>query len=527
MDSVQETTNQIMEDQKASNQFYIPLEDLALNLCLSHLLNKTFSHLNPKELAICRLISKSLKDHVDNNKQWWICQLDHMRTKPTTFIDYEAKEKPTVKGLIETKFPEWKVAAEHFIKETSRVKLQKFVIYMWKYFNDHEKQFCNPLHHATYHGDIGFVQLLLDSPFDFNIQTNSTKGGVSVLALACSQNHIQILELLIKNNEKKNINFDIKDNDGNAPFHRACQCASLELVKLLESHLQSENINLFQLTNNGCSIFHLSTCNPDNRVQKYIFEKLMDNFEDFGEMMHGMIFYALVHGTEEAVNYLLESRKLFNININATKFFGHTILHLTCMKKRTDVFENVVKCLKEDSSDIDANTPDNLGRTPLHIACKFGNLETLKLLLTLKPNMRALTNNGSNIICCASWNPDSNVLQHLLTTHSSMVAHATDQHGWTALHFACQDGILENVKLLFECKELKSFDAGNAHGNTPLHFASLIGNDKVVEYILSQSKIKPIDIHKVNNSGHTAEDEAKLEGHTKVLEVFEMFRSKK
>ena len=80
--------------------FYIPLEDLANNPSLSHLVNKIFSHLNQNELKICRSVSKSLRDHIDNTKQGWIFQLEHIRTISTTFVDYS--------GLIETKFPEWK-----------------------------------------------------------------------------------------------------------------------------------------------------------------------------------------------------------------------------------------------------------------------------------------------------------------------------------------------------------------------------------------------------------------------------------
>ena len=194
------------------------------------------------------------------------------------------------------------------------------------------------------------------------------------------------------------------------------------------------------------------------------------------------------------------------------------------MKKRTDVFENVVKCLKEDSSDIDANTPDAIGHTSLHHACAYGNLQTLKLLLTLKPNPKALISNGATIFHLSALNPDSNVLQHVLATYSSMVEHTPDQRGRTALHFACKHGILENVKLLMECKEMKSFDAGNSNGSAPLHVASLFGHDKVVQYILSQSEVKSIDIHKVNNLVQTAEDLARSRGHTKVVEAFENFR---
>ena len=121
----------------------------------------------------------------------------------------------------------------------------------------------------------------------------------------------------------------------------------------------------------------------------------------------------------------------------------------------------------------------------------------------------------------AAMNPDSNVLQYLLKTYPLMVK-LTDQFGMTALHCACSEGILQNVKLLLECPVIKSLDAGDNEGDSPLHRASHNGHEEVVNYILSISKAKSIDIKKVNNFGETAEDCAKREGHTEVLKIFEI-----
>ena len=64
------------------------LEDLANNQGLSHLVNHIFSYLEVQELAKCRLVSKSLLNIINNNKQWWILQLEYTQKNPTTFIKW-------------------------------------------------------------------------------------------------------------------------------------------------------------------------------------------------------------------------------------------------------------------------------------------------------------------------------------------------------------------------------------------------------------------------------------------------------
>ena len=140
--------------------------------------------------------------------------------------------------------------------------------------------------------------------------------------------------------------------------------------------------------------------------------------------------------------------------------------------------------------------------------------------------MNALTNSGLNIFYIAACNSNSDVLQYLLTNYSSMVEQTADQNAGTALHEACISGILQNVKLLFECADIKSFDKGDINGTTPLHAATYHGHHEIVKYILSQSEVKSIDINKVDILGQTPEDVARILGHTKVLEMFEMWRFK-
>lgn len=71
----------------------------------------------------------------------------------------------------------------------------------------------------------------------------------------------------------------------------------------------------------------------------------------------------------------------------------------------------VVYCLQ--SGDVDVNTKDNAGYTPLHECCVSGNLEIARLLLSRGANVncasqdgiryRKLESNTSNLICLRSF----------------------------------------------------------------------------------------------------------------------------
>ena len=103
------------------------------------------------------------------------------------------------------------------------------------------------------------------------------------------------------------------------------------------------------------------------------------------------------------------------------------------------------------------------GNTPLHIACKTGNMEIVKYLLK----------EGAEI--------DSK-----------------DFASWTPLHFACQYSHLEITKYLIE--EGAEVNCCNNFGWTPLHIASEKGDLNLVEYLLDHRA----DINKQDMYGQTA-----------------------
>ena len=48
---------------------------------LYHIVTNISRNFDAKDLAKCRLVSQAWKDIVDNDRNWWIFQLEHMKIK--------------------------------------------------------------------------------------------------------------------------------------------------------------------------------------------------------------------------------------------------------------------------------------------------------------------------------------------------------------------------------------------------------------------------------------------------------------
>ena len=500
------------------------LEDLANNQGLSHLVNHIFGYLEVQDLAKCRIASRSLKNVVDNHKQWWILQLENIRKTPTIFVDYKANGKPSIEGMIEDKVPNWKITNDHFAKHESTERLRTYVTYMLDYFNSRTKSRSSPFLYAVARGHVNFVQLLINTPTDFNQRDVS---GYTALRRACHKNHIEILQLLINCSDKKNIDFNAKDNKGHTLFHAACKNANVGAVELIVNQVTSKNIDIFQLAKDKLDIFHFAVCNPDPKVPKYIFEKFKDSFCETKDIDGwSVLHYAIRYGKKETIDYLLASRSKLGIKIDAKTNRGNNALHIACQYNRIDILKSLLKCLEIDKCEVDLHTPNNFGMTPIHYAFKNGNLKTVKFIMNMKADAMAVSHNGTNVLHFAASNPNLNVLKYLLQSCPELIDKTTNTKE-TLLHSACEKGHLENVKMLFKCSKFKLFDAKETqHGMTPLHFASYFEHEKIVLFMLEQSEQKSIGVQKKDNNGQTAKELAKRRGSTKVLDAFELWKLK-
>ena len=81
-----------------------------------------------------------------------------------------------------------------------------------------------------------------------------------------------------------------------------------------------------------------------------------------------------------------------------------------------------------------------------------------------------------------------------------------DEHGWTALHYAAEDGVPEAVKALIDARA--DVEATNVDGAVPLHHAAFAGHLDVVNVLLKEGA----NISVTNRHGFTPIDFAEATG---------------
>ena len=121
--------------------------------------------------------------------------------------------------------------------------------------------------------------------------------------------------------------------------------------------------------------------------------------------------------------------------------------------------------------------------TPLHIACEFGHIEVVKLLLD-NPNrgadIEAQTKKFDRPLAFACLNGHVAVAELLLSRGALIEARC--QQGRTALHFSLEKGQLRAMRLLLA--RGAAVNAADDNGNSPLHLASHFGPlDAVLELL--------------------------------------------
>jgi ankyrin repeat protein len=198
----------------------------------------------------------------------------------------------------------------------------------------------------------------------------------------------------------------------------------------------------------------------------------------------------MIHYVSENPNYIFDFIELNeNIMIRLLKFVlnkynpninnllnlnNYSALHVATTKQ----YNKTIKLLAS-SPYFDINISENSkGWTPLWIACRYGYIKTLKILLSIN-NIQKLGANKEQIILD-------------INKHSN--------YGITPLHIACSIGHIECVNILLKMSNI-NVNKADKEGITPLLAASWCGHTKCVEALLNNYSI---DINKASNDGTTA-----------------------
>ena len=174
-----------------------------------------------------------------------------------------------------------------------------------------------------------------------------------------------------------------------------------------------------------------------------------------------------------------------------------TLLHVAASEGD---LTKVKEILKDPKTELDAI--DELGWTPLMIACSAGNIEIVKELIGSGADINRPNINGQTVLHYAASKSHFEICELLLNSKANV--NSQDKYGSTPLHRAASKGNTKIVNLLLSSPHIQVNIQDN-FGNTPLHCAceeerlaeckALIESGGDLE-ILNKEKQTPLDLCK-------------------------------
>ncbi|CAC5415131.1 TRPA1 [Mytilus coruscus] len=257
----------------------------------------------------------------------------------------------------------------------------------------------------------------------------------------------------------------IQDTNGNTALHHASTNGHLHIVDFIIQH--DGDINAKNST--GDTPLHEAVRNE----QTIIIDFLLKNEADstiLNDLQMAPIHLAVDCDSLKSLEALLKHK---SVNVKQAGESGFTPLHYCADKDRADCAKLLLKhgakpCIK-----------CNHGYYPIHIAARAAAATTLDVIIKY---VEALGYTRAEVL---SFEDKENNT----ALHSSVNSGYPEEDKSTPLHFACAQGGLEMIKIMYEIQESKFLSAMNTTDilkMTPLHRAALFNHVGVVEYLLDK-----------------------------------------
>ena len=329
---------------------------------------------------------------------------------------------------------------ENSANEQNADQVLNFLIKEGANINAKYKAEKTPLHTACFsksQNALQIVEFLINNGADIIAKD---KENQTPLHKACSSNGPdapKIVEFLIN----KGANINAKDKENQTPLHKACQTGNPEIIKLL---LDNDKNSLKSRDNYGNTPLHLA-CLKGNNIKS------------------------------------LEIISQYNPNYELTNQFQSSALHSACSSTGPDA-PKIVKLLINKGADI--NAIDNKNQTPLHIACKTGNPEIIKLLLDNdKDSLKSRDDYGNTPLHLACFEGNNIESLEIISKYKPNYE-LTNQYQCSALHSACSSKTENAPKIVeFLINNGANINAKDNRNQTPLDLAKQAKNYAIVNLL--------------------------------------------
>jgi ankyrin repeat protein len=241
--------------------------------------------------------------------------------------------------------------------------------------------------------------------------------------------------------------------------------------------------------------------------------------------VHGGQEYTPLHsaahcGDLKIVQTLLD----YEADVNAQCLYGYTPLYSvsiglgpsSAVHSGTQSLPDVARLLVEHGIDVNGRSDD--GRTPLHAAAGYGNVEVIRVLLEHDANIGAEDTEGRTPSHKAAEYGKVEAMRVLLE-HDANVGRE-DKKGRTPLHAAALEGHVKLAGVLLE--HGANVGAEDTEGRTPLHEAAEYRNVEVMRVLLEHDA----DVGAEDKKGESPFQIASLKGYRNIMKLLSDYGAK-
>ncbi|KAL3269656.1 hypothetical protein HHI36_008719 [Cryptolaemus montrouzieri] len=404
------------------------------------------------------------------------------------------------------------------------------------------------IHLAARRKDIDMVRILVDCGTPIDIQNGN---GQTALHIAAAEGD----EVLVKYFYGVRASASIVDNQDRTPMHLAAENGHANIIELLCDKFKA---SILERTKDGSTLMHIASLNGHADCAMMLFKKgvyvHMPN-KDGARSLHTAARY----GHVGIINTLLQRGEKVDVTTNE----NYTALHIAVESCKPIVVETLLGYgadvhvrggkLKETALHIAARVEDgercalmllksgaspNIltddGQTPVHVAARYGNLQTLLLLLEDGGDPEFPNKHGETPLHLASRGCQPEVVKQLIKyvkdkkgeDRAKHYINTTNNNDETALHYVCtvpsEKVIMKNadrrvVKQLLE--NGADVKLQTKQHESVFHYVATAGNNNVLVEMISH--MDPQDAQKAlnrqNSNGWTSLMIASNKGHTNMV----------
>ncbi|RWS03952.1 serine/threonine-protein phosphatase 6 regulatory ankyrin repeat subunit A-like protein [Dinothrombium tinctorium] len=381
----------------------------------------------------------------------------------------------------------------HLAAFVNAAEIAKILIAAGARIQCRDNEWLTPLHRACRNNADAIVALLIEKGADVNCRD---RNFVTPLHVCAANNALECARLFIS----KVPNIDVTDRSGATALHHAAFNGNCDVIQFLLKHGASPNAYdklerrpihyaatvdntdaIRLLVNSGGLIdvrdkdmltpLHIASAKGSlNAIQTLV--ELGANINTVDASGNTPLHWACLHGQDDVIDELITS----GASLNAVNHMGVTPLHYAAA---SILGTPALEVLMRHKDNLLINACDKAGRTPLHLAAKFGRLNRVLDLIRYGADVNATDKQLLTALHYAARGGHSPVIETLIA-QSNIKINILDISGMTPLHHVAFSGVSDACQRLLKSSKA-ALSINDVSGRSPHFFAALSGNRECLQ----------------------------------------------